>query len=587
MAVIVGFAEQQHQNYYEDYEIYIFGERVTPFVKGDVRITITDRDGFNTASFDLDNALDRFILTPENLGIIVADDGSIRNVEPVWRLAGDEDNYTESIKRRIYDWKTSDVNNPPDSQGVRQYPINIYGNIFTKNDPIRIAIHNPLKEEDQWFFKFTGFVDSKPEDEDYVMGVQTIRMQCYCIKALTQRQRINYIQVGVKGGTAVQEQLLSGKNEHSFFKDLDKPTSLTHPLANKKFEQGMSDLIVGNTKEGWNGIGQFTRGVTVEFQSATELTGSKICKNLEDWYALCLLGTAKKFLTWAEVDKIGKGTKPDAQYWPINGQLHILLPRGGTGAHNLVEYEHAEGGSTTREWTSRYDAISDLCMRIDYQWWTTGYGDIIVEFPMYDFNPADFGEFRTVLTVDQHAKSGNLDEDSGEIVTALAVTGTAAFKNASPDTTLPGNLQHRIVIGSTALARRCGVNMQTHHLPFSRSYATLNRLGKIEFQKRLSDANKVGVTFGFRPFILPNKPFYHKTREVIGLTTAVTDSLTTHERADTNIDMRYIRRRDIKGKFRFITGGESAPISYNYIYGDGKYGPTNSGVKSSVNEATE
>jgi hypothetical protein len=206
---------------------------------------------------------------------------------------------------------------------------------------------------------------------------------------------------------------------------------------------------------------------------------------------------------------------------------------------------------------------------------------------MYDFNPNDFGEFRTVLTVDQHAKSGNIDEDSGEIVTAITVSGTSAFKNASPDTTLAANQIHRVVVGSTNLARRCGVNMQTLHLPFTRSYTTLTRLGKIEFQKRLSDANKVGVTFSFRPFLLPNKPFYHKTREVVGLTTAVTDSFTTHVQADTNIDMRYVRRRDITGKFRFITGGESAPISYNALYGKGKYGPPNSGVKSSVNEEKE
>lgn len=586
MAVIVGFAEQQHQNYFEDYEIYIFGQRVTPFVKGDVRITLVDRDGFNTATFDLDNALDRFILTPENLGISIADDGAIRKIDPVWRLT-DEDYYSESIKKAILDWKTKEDNNPVDDTGVRQYPINIYGNVFTKNDPIRIAIHNPLTEDDQWFFRFTGFVDAKPEDEDYVMGSQTIRMQCYCMKALTQRQRINSVQVGVKGGPVVKEQLVNSKKAYTFFADLDKPTSFTHPLANKKFEQGMSDLIVGNTKEGWNGIGQFTRGVTVSFQTASYLKGDKRCTNLEDWYAICLFGVDKKFLTWAEINNIGRQTLPEGKYWPINCQMHILLPKGGTGANNLVEYEHAEGGSTSREWTSRYDAISDLCQRIDYQWWTSGMGDQIVEFPMYDFSPKDFGEFSSVMTIDQHAKKGTMDEDSGEVVTAIAVTGMPGFQNANGDKELPEGLKHRVVVGSTNLARRNGVNMQTLHLPFSSNYATLARLGKIEFQKRLSDANKVGVDFSFRPFLLPNKPLYHKTREVIGLTTAVTDSLTTYERADSNADMRYIRRRDIEGKFRFITGGESAPISYNSIYGDGKYGQPKSGVQSSINEAKE
>ena len=580
MAVIVNFAEQQHQNFFEDYEIYIFGERVTPYVKGDVRITICDRDGFNTASFDLDNALDRFLLTPENLGMVISDDGTVQKIKPIWRMS-EEGAYSEAIKNRIYDWKNDDGNNPPDSMGVRQYPLNVYGNIFTKNDPVRIAIHNPLTEADQWFWRFTGFIDSKPADEDYVMGSQTLRITAYCIKALAQRMRINQIAVGTVG-IQVQEQML--KDPDSFFRDLDKPNAFTNPLANKRFENAMSDLIVGNSAEGWNGIGYFKKGVNVKFVDAKTLKGNDTCKTLEDWYTICLLGTAKRFLSFSEIDAIGRETYPGAAYWPVNGSMHMLLPSSGTGAANLVEFEHAKGGSDTREWTTRYDAICDLCNRIDYQWWTTGNGDVVVEFPMYDFSPSDFGEFRTVLTVDQHVKTGSLDEDSGEVVTAICVTGNIGWKEVNPNDTYPKGLQPRAIVGSTNLARRVGVNMQTHPLPFCDRPDTLVRLGYIELQKRLADANKVGVTFTFRPFILPNKPFYHRTRLAIGLTTAVTDSLATHERAETNIDMRYLRRMDINGKFRFITGGESVPISYNTLYGydKKKNATTNSGVASST-----
>jgi hypothetical protein len=126
--------------------------------------------------------------------------------------------------------------------------------------------------------------------------------------------------------------------------------------------------------------------------------------------------------------------------------------------------------------------------------------------------------------------------------------------------------------------------LQTHPLPFCDRQDTLVRLAHIEFQKRLSDANKIGVTFSFRPFLLPNKPLLHRTRFTIGLTTAVTDSMTTHERADTTCDTRYVRRLDVKGKYRFITGGESVPISYNTLYGyDKKKNKTNnSSVSSSV-----
>lgn len=595
MAVIVNFAEQQHQNFFEDYEIYIFGERVTPYVKGDVRITITDRDGFNTATFDLDNALDRFLLTPENLGMVIADNGTVKKIEPIWRMSEDGA-YSEAIKKRIYDWKNDDGNNPPDSMGVRQYPLNVYGNIFTKNDPVRIAIHNPLTEEDQWFWRFTGFIDAKPADEDYVMGSQSLRITAYCIKALAQRMRINQIPVGMVG-IQVQEQILDDPD--SFFRDLDRPTEFTNPLANKKFETAMHDLIVGNAAEGRNGIGYFKKGVksyfvtsgadglVSEFRGETSVNSRNqtgLCKSLEDWYAICLLGVEKRFLSFSEIDAVGRETYPGGKYWPVNGMLHMLLPSAGTGAENLVEFEHARGGSATREWITRYDAICDLCNRIDYQWWTAGNGDIIVEFPMYDFHPNDFGEFRTVLTVDQHVKSGSLDEDSGEVVTAICVTGSIGWQDVNGYRNYPQGLQPRAIVGSTNLARRVGVNMQTHPLPFCDRQDTLVRLGYIELQKRLADANKVGVTFTFRPFLLPNKPFYHRTRLAIGLTTAVTDSLTTHERAETNIDMRYLRRMDTNGKFRFITGGESVPISYNTLYGyDKKKNATvNSGVASST-----
>ncbi len=64
---LVIFKEQAYQVYFLDIRIFIQGVEVTPWVTGAVTITRTNRDGPSTASFQLDNALDRFVITQENL----------------------------------------------------------------------------------------------------------------------------------------------------------------------------------------------------------------------------------------------------------------------------------------------------------------------------------------------------------------------------------------------------------------------------------------------------------------------------------------------------------------------------------------
>jgi hypothetical protein len=89
---LVIFEERSYQALYEDFRIFIQGVDVTPWVTGSVSVTRTNRDGPNTCTFTLDNAMDRFVLTDENLN------------DDKWRDTNDR--YSEAAKHGIYLYKT-------------------------------------------------------------------------------------------------------------------------------------------------------------------------------------------------------------------------------------------------------------------------------------------------------------------------------------------------------------------------------------------------------------------------------------------------------------------------------------------------
>lgn len=69
---LVRFQELRNAVLVHDVKVFIQGVDVTTWLQGGISITYTNRDGFNTANLTLDNAMDRFVLTEENLGLAQA-----------------------------------------------------------------------------------------------------------------------------------------------------------------------------------------------------------------------------------------------------------------------------------------------------------------------------------------------------------------------------------------------------------------------------------------------------------------------------------------------------------------------------------
>jgi hypothetical protein len=699
----VRFVEQSNQVFSHDLLVYISGVDVTPYLAGQVSINIVDKDGWNEANLTLNNAMNNFIITQDNIGF----NNDLKGVFRTGESQG-ERKYSEQAKKDLIEYKNELLRNPlvdieklqlvdpTVTQGVAQVSVsgnrvqqisNATGNqvapvkgeakapkrdraskttfqvnpgiqdrrwqlgymsaVFHKHDPIRIFRKNPIREQDEWMPAFTGYLNEISYDTNYINGQSQVSLSCYDIRALAAKMRVQ--ETAVTGVTNPRA-LFQGSEQagaSSLFTDLLNPTVQGHPLQAKRYEDVMEFLITGTSSEESNlqasfgaskfrrGIGDFTVGDKIFYRPGSSVSSPKIAPDpLEHWHALCLFGTAgarhlrvqngvpgtvrgkektilkpdpsglpslnRRWMTEAEARAIGKATTNDGEWAPHKQFVHFLLPADGTGAKNLLEADVANVDSNQIDFRSRLDIMQDFSARIDYQFWVTPMGDFVVEFPQYDFHPEDYGEYSTVFRVDKHLTSDTIQDEAGDMVTAIIASGRIRPEG---EASIPEFIQPKAVVVSPMMMMRYGVLEHELTLPFVSSTDSLARLAQIEFQKKLSESNKMNMSFNYRPWITPNRPIEHMERKRMGLTTAVHNSMTIFKEADTSITTRYVRRQifrnDGTAAYTFIFSGASMPITYREIYANstivpstGKAGqvtlqkePTNGGRAGNSNTA--
>lgn len=550
--------------------------------------------------------------------------GGVTTVAPLGRqeqLAGTQ--ITESAVSTRRDLKSDKLSTAASGLVDRRWQLGFQSTVFHKHDPIRIFRKNPIREADEWMPAFTGYLNEISYDTNYVNGLSSVKLSCYDIRALAQKMRVQTTSVTSITNPRAVFRGQESAGSRSLFSDLLDPTIVGSPLAGKRFEEVMEFLITGTTIEDTNitdafgsskfkrGIGEFTVGDKILYSPGS---GDKEVPPdpLEHWHHLCLFGmdgrirrrgkdevdlvtegSAKiktlsrdfnrRWLTRAEAIKIGEATTHDGEWSPHSQFVHFLLPADGTGAKNLLDFDVVNANSNQLDFRTRLDIMQDFCNRIDYQFWVTPIGDIVVEFPMYDFLPQDFQEFRTVFQIDKHLRTDNIQDEAGDMTTAIIAHGRVrAERDANVG---PNKVQPKAVVVSPVMMMRYGVIEHELTLPFVTNPDSLARLAQIEFQKRLASSNKMDIDFDYRPFLLPNRPVEHMERKRMGLITAVQNNLDVFRSANTSITTRYVRRQifrqDGKAAYTFIFSGSSMPISYREIYEPGTVDPVSANAAGS------
>lgn len=586
---LLKFNEKKHSCFYGDYRVYIFGVDVTEYVTQNLEWTLADRNGDSTAAFTLQNAKDNFVVTADNLGISPTTYKKIK--EPFFRVPaknspsvtlGGEYLYSELPKKQIiakkqeFNKKVTDTN-----KQNAIYPLGFRCNCLHKNDTVRIFIQNPISLT-EWYCVFTGYLDQIQKTKDFISGQSTLSITCYDVRALMKRMRVQ--RSPFQGQWQVEEPL---NNPQGFFADFVKTTKYNHPLADMPFEDAMDRMILGDPKGGEYGVGVglYSKGDLYYYNSenktgyvqridssSSNVYGTKgktengsSQEILRDWYNLCVMGKREdgtiRPLTLNEVKKMGEGSYPSGPYAPDQQKMYKLLPDGSVKAAHLTQRTFSDGVEQ-RDFDDRWNIVTSFSETIDYQWWVTGIGDIVFEFAMYEFLPNDFG-YGNILTVDDYIISDDVSDESGDVPTVLTITGGMYNNDIGKEVDVNyKQLTPRVVIVNPALCARLGIKNEEHPIPVVINKQSLAILGHIEFFKRLAMSNSMTMTFSFRPWLLPNKPVWHKSEERIGVTSGVTNRYELFSSMSTNATLRYIRRRNLNNEFVFIDGAPSVVASY-------------------------
>ena len=507
------------------------------------------------------------------------------------------------------DWSSS-----TDDTTVR-YAMSVGSLVFHKYDPVRFFVKNPLsRSDDEWYCAFTGYLDSKPFTQNYTTGESVINVSCQDIRVLMSLMRVqanptaqisneNYIHFRPNAKAAA-----SNTADAGFFNDFIVYKDVTHVLAGKSWFDSVSRLLYGVETNGTSrgGVGKIKKGMILYYDPGSD----KKFDVLEKWNNIVTFGVSPimvkddvkplipqgsleadptafqnfpssasegnmspgTFLTKSQMYALGTATVPDKAGSPDAVKVHFLLPATGTPNQNMIEYNVIERLDGRIEWVTRLELLNQLCRSLDYQMLVNGMGDIVFEFPMYDFFPTDYPGYDTLYTFNNHVVSDTINDEGGSAISALEVTSRTLFQPTQTPQALgqtpvgvPDEL--RKTIFSNVLASRIGVIVETYDVPGVTNHAKLAQLGYLEFNKRIANFNIFDMNVAYRPYIGINRPIYHQVKERFGITKSVSYTWRIREEVSLEMSLQYTRKREGDGKFRYITGGERQPISYRSIFG--------------------
>lgn len=517
--------------------------------------------------------------------------------------------------------------------------ISLYeGLMHTKSCVINIMDHvrlyipapneDPVDEADSyWINVYTGFVQSAMPEHDFSTGRSTVSVTCTDIRTLLKRKRVlvNPLTadqitptIGLNSGLFADVAVANNNTTNAFADqslnfeklialaltgvDLQDATTFNPDakLSNLCLKYGERDMTSrwiearnysqiysaetgGYTNKPSGGFAGLWFGYYFEYDAsfADKSDSAKKARSefMNEWNRLCSFGMRYDYLSWNAMMIEGMGTKPGGTHSALNALIHILVPTSGAQITNLLDRTLIDQMGVQREYMSIGDIIEQVCERLDYQYTVSGTGDIVFEFPFYDFTAEDMGkDYRGVYAVSDSVKNHSMnDEANSNPVTALRVTGgysdAANSPGAAPD--IVQAIQYTVYITHDLIAARYGFTPEDYPIPFLTngpdSTMTLEKykrqlilFGLLEFFKRMSEMSSLSISSCYNPYARPNRPYYYNYGRRLGVTASINNTLSLFNNADTSVDSKYIRRvHDITGELVSFGGTIGLPLKYS------------------------
>jgi murein DD-endopeptidase MepM/ murein hydrolase activator NlpD len=216
------------------------------------------------------------------------------------------------------------------------------------------------------------------------------------------------------------------------------------------------------------------------------------------------------WLSEDEVTYIGINSDWLGVYSPHGKSVAVAYkrPKAGFGISRGLEGNEVQSVSYDGTFQSRAQILSEFLQRIDYRWWITGNGDIVIDFPRYDLKPEDYGNWSNYLMVEGEISDDQYKEAFSSVPSAYMIKG--GWGGGAPSGA--NNTAHEVLQVVYQLPNsliRNGVNIKHISYPYVTNPVQLQMLGGVRINKDI--ANAIQIPMGNLPPILtitPNCPIY-------------------------------------------------------------------------------
>lgn len=265
------------------------------------------------------------------------------------------------------------------------------------------------------------------------------------------------------------------------------------------------------------------------------------------------------------------GTHPEL--YPVdNGRVFMLIPASlgtSTERSKTLLFRDIMGTVDTKTTAkTRLGMIYDVCQRLDFSCFCSPKGDFLVEMPLHDFDPADFGDLKDDFRISEAEtiawQRGFTDD---RIRTQLR--GTYVYFAGNPGL---GDVQYAPdVVTLTALIPQFGV--RSEDMPtvgFIETSEGLRLQMHNELNKWNSDARSARIDIVPLLTALPNRPLEFQVRSFMATTRSVTHTLTWNSDMTTALNLNRVRgwdgaTRNGRKVYSPLGGLASQPLNYPVI----------------------
>jgi hypothetical protein len=356
------------------------------------------------------------------------------------------------------------------------YPFIEGKSIFHQNDPVRIFVQDPFDPQ-VWYWWFSGSITQITDSVRGSTLEKTLSIQCEDVSKSLRYARITAnpgfrdpkffksdtdIATFTGFSTPLQGKSFQEAADFLVFGDVvtSKPTDsallsvpVVNPITGRTFNRQVLRTAAGNFKALPQAKRVFTlakasnpqRAVTtladwqnkhlnhvVDVADITTLRArsdnpegaSAVVERLKQTVATAQEdGEFTTSLTWEIMTEIGSNP---ADYPVDGGTLLMLLPEGlGKLGEDVVAKDFVSSISAISEFKDRRSVMYDLVSRVDFVFYADPKGNLVIEFPLFDFDPA---HFQSVAAAGPK-KASNDETLTAVRFTHLAPSGAVTFDN--------------------------------------------------------------------------------------------------------------------------------------------------------------